>query len=633
MLSQALTILCETHLWARLRAHLIVPAAIVLLALSACGGGSGDGGEAPVPSLGCSDTTCGTLLVGLTDADGDFLSYSVDVTSLTLERSNGTTVETLPVRQRVDFAELMDLTELVTAATIPNGSYVAASITLDYATADVSVELNGEPVAATVVDANGAPLGVTILDIALDDANHVLIAPGLPSLLQLDFDLAASHQVDIATDPVTAFAAPFIVATIQPVDDKEVRVRGPLVSVNVNASSYVIDLRPFIHPDARLGMFTVATTFATAFEIDGVEFEGADGLAELAGKPAGTRTAAFGVLDLTDRSFTAENVLAGDSVPGARFDVVRGNVIARAGDELTMRGGTLIRRDDSVRFVRGDITVLIGPDTIVTRDGGGRNLLRPGAISVGQRIHAFGDVTATPTVDTLTLDATAGRVRLNLTHLSGSVVSANPGLVALDLFTIDGRRPAIFDFTGTGVSPASDADPANYEVATGALGILGLTPDSPVRVFGFAAPFGLAPPDFVGRTVVDFTGIRAVLGIGWGLDGSSAPFLSMGTDGLVVDNGNPDLGLRHHIKIGPRILDITGFASPLTVAPGVGRRLFALGEPGSVEVFREWERFVDRLTEKLNGGANAQAMYARGTFEGGSTTLTAHYVAVALTLP
>ena len=119
----------------------------------------------------------------------------------------------------------------------------------------------------------------------------------------------------------------------------------------------------------------------------------------------------------------------------------------------------MIRRDGTIRFLRGDIDVLIGPNTIVTRDGGGRNLLRPIAISVGQRIHAFGQVTATPTVDSLTLDATAGRVRMKLTHLSGSVVSANPGQVNLDLFAIDGRRPEIFDFTGTGASAATDADP------------------------------------------------------------------------------------------------------------------------------------------------------------------------------
>ena len=129
MLSLALTTLCETSVWVRLRAHLVAPIAIALLALSACGGGSG--ATQQVPNVGCSAATCGTVLVGITDADGDFLSYSVDVVSLTLERSNGAIVETLPVRQRVDFAELVDLTELVTAATIPNGDYVGASIRLD----------------------------------------------------------------------------------------------------------------------------------------------------------------------------------------------------------------------------------------------------------------------------------------------------------------------------------------------------------------------------------------------------------------------------------------------------------------------------------------------------------------------
>ena len=632
MLFQALPNLCETTIWTRLRAHLIAPVAAAMLALSACGGGSG--GEPPVAgNTACDTTTCGTLLVGLTDADGDFLSYSVDVVSLSLETANGRTVEALPVRQRVDFAELVDLTELVTAATIPNGTYVKAAITLDYADADVTVEVAGSPVETIVTDANGGALGVTTLDIELDNANHVTIAPGTPSLLQLDFDLAASHEVDISTVPATAVAQPFVVATILPVDEKELRVRGALVSVDTNASTYTIDLRPFNHPSADLGRFTIDTTATTAFEIDGVEFEGAAGLAELAMQPAGTRTAAFGTLDLSDRSFTAENVLAGDSLPGPRFDVVHGNVIARAGDTLTVRGGTVIFRDDTVRFLRGDITVEIGPDTIVTRDFGGRNLLRPDAISVGQRIHAFGDVTATPTVDSLTLDATAGRVRMKLTHLSGSVVSANPGLVTLDLFAIDGRRPAIFDFAGTGVSAAFDADPANYEIATGALGINGLTPDSPVRVFGFAAPFGLAPPDFAGRTIVDFSELRAFMAVGWGVDGTAAPFLSMGPDGLVVDQDNPDLGFRHHIKIGPRIVDITALAASVTVAPASGRVLFALGEPGQAQVFANWEAFVARLNEKLNGGATAQGLFAAGRYDAGANTLTANYVAVSLKLP
>ena len=98
----------------------MAPIAIALAGLSACGGGGGGGGQPPVANQGCDATTCGTLLVSLTDPDSDFLSCFVDVASLSLTRANGTVVRALPTRQRVDFAELVDLTEFVTAATIPN---------------------------------------------------------------------------------------------------------------------------------------------------------------------------------------------------------------------------------------------------------------------------------------------------------------------------------------------------------------------------------------------------------------------------------------------------------------------------------------------------------------------------------
>ena len=40
----------------------------------------------------------------------------------------GTVVETLPQRTRIDFAQLVDLTEFVTGATIPAGNYVSATL-------------------------------------------------------------------------------------------------------------------------------------------------------------------------------------------------------------------------------------------------------------------------------------------------------------------------------------------------------------------------------------------------------------------------------------------------------------------------------------------------------------------------
>ena len=631
---------------ATLRKWLWSSIAALSFAVAGCGGGGGyaDSNAPGSAPQGCDAATCGTVYIGLTDADGDFLSYSVDVVSLTLTKANGAMVETLPVSTRVDFAQLVELSELVTAATIPIGDYVAGQIRLDYANAEVTVEVAGEPRAATIVDASGQPLGVVDLDIRLDNRNHVVIAPGRPAFLELDFDLAASHSVDIATTPVTAVAEPFIVASIEPIDEKELRVRGPLVSVDTAAGSYVIDVRPFHHPSARLGQLTVKTTADTAFEIDGTPYTGAQGLAVLGQSPAGTPTVAFGTLARATRDFTAERVHAGTSVPGPRFDVLWGNVTARDGDTLTVRGGTLIRRSGSAAFVRDDIILLVGPDTLVTRDGQRGNDLTEDVISVGQRIHAFGDISESngePTLNAtagvsesngeLTLDATAGRVRLHLTHLSGTVISANPGTLTLDLFSIDGRRPAIFDFSGTGTAPGSDADPDHYEVETGTLNLTRLLNGSPARVFGFVTPFGAAPPDFEGRAVVDFENVQAFLALGWGLEGTSAPFLSLAADGLVIDNANADIGLRHFIAIGPLLIDITALATPPTIKPAADRGLYAICERRRIEVFSDFAAFAERLSEKLAAGSKANSLTAIGDFDAASSTLTAPRVLIGLT--
>lgn len=581
----------------------LLAAVALLVTFTGCGGGSGSA-PSPVtnpPASGCDASSCGAVLIGLTDADGDFASYTVDVVSLSLKKANGASVETLPVRQRVDFAELVDLTEFVTSATVPNGVYVEGNIRLDYANAEISVDVGGQPKAARIVDAQGNPVGVVDLAIRLDNRNHVVVAPGRPAFLQLDFDLAASHTLgDLTANPVSATIRPFIVASVERADSREFRVRGPLVSVDTAAGSYVIDVRPFHHRDARNGRLTVFTTNTTAWEIDGTTYTGAAGLQALAGKAAGTPTAAFGAFETSTRMFTAERVHAGTSVATPQFDALRGNVIARQGDELTVRGVTVIRRDGSVKFMRGDATVLVGPNTKVTKDGQRGDALDASAISVGQRINAFGDASVADTAERVTLDATEGRVRLHLTHVAGFVNTVSPGALTLDLVSIDLHRPAAFDFSGTGASPATDADPSDYEIATGSLTAGTLEEGSLARVFGFVTPFGAAPPDFTGRTLVGFEEVLALLTVGWGPQGTSAPFSSMNPTGLVVDASNPDLGTRHHIHIGPRLIDITQLATPIRLVPdGERRDVYAIGTGGMVEVFAEFAAFEAALETKL----------------------------------
>ena len=87
-------------------ARALAAAALTLL-LIGCGGSGGSStpsGDAMLPAPGCAD--CGTVLLAVTDADGDFVSYSVDVLSVTLERTNGASVEILPGTTRIDFAQL-----------------------------------------------------------------------------------------------------------------------------------------------------------------------------------------------------------------------------------------------------------------------------------------------------------------------------------------------------------------------------------------------------------------------------------------------------------------------------------------------------------------------------------------------
>jgi hypothetical protein len=609
-----------------------------LLALAACGDGGGailtppdDDDDNPPPTT-CTATTCGEVRIALTDADGDFLSYTVDIVSIRLEQSSGDDFEALPERQRVDFADLTDVAEFASAASVPNGSYERAIVRLDFSEAEIVVEVDGVPTPASVVDANADALDVVDVEIQLDAANPLVVAPDAPAFLLLDFDLEASHEVNLGTTPVTATAAPFLVATIEPVDTREFRASGPLASVDEAAGSYVVDLRPFHHATADNGAFTVATDAATACEVNGNESTGPDCVAALADLPANTLTVAHGAYDVVARTFTADRVLAGNSVPGVEFDTVTGVVVARTLDVVTIRGGTLVRQDGETVFAQGDITVSLGSGTEVTRDGGSPAGLDIDSISVGQRIEAYGEASSSDFNPTL--NATGGRVRQLETGLDGFVVSAVTGQVTLELFSYDGRDPQFFDFDGTGSSSITEADPRNYQVDTGTFVLDEIDDFEGVAASGFVAPFRSAPPDFEATALTDFDELRALLGIGWGFNGTGAPFLSMGQNGFVIDVTNIALGQRQFLEVGPRVFDINAdLPEPIAVEPAAsGPQLYAVALALEVEVFSDFGEFATRVNSLLNG-ANMRSFTARGAFDPDTTTLEANYVAISFVAP
>ena len=203
------------------------------LGLSACGGGSGDSASAEEGN--------GEVIISLTDAEGDLVSYTVDVVSLTLTKANGAVVQTLPINTRVDFAQYTDMTEFLTAATIPAGVYVKGSMVLDYSNADIQVENDKGGVVPVpldkIVDTDGNPITQLEVSVKLEDRNSLPIAPGIPAHLTLDFDLEASNTISFDDQGVpTTEVAAFLLAEVNAQHNKPHRLRGPLKQVDVSAS-------------------------------------------------------------------------------------------------------------------------------------------------------------------------------------------------------------------------------------------------------------------------------------------------------------------------------------------------------------------------------------------------------------
>src|ERR1700685_698259 len=82
----------------------------------------------------------GTAIVTMTStaSTDNFLAYRVGLVSVQLQTSSGKSgLTVLPASTTVDFATLTDMSEVLGAATVANGSYTSALITLDYSAAQI----------------------------------------------------------------------------------------------------------------------------------------------------------------------------------------------------------------------------------------------------------------------------------------------------------------------------------------------------------------------------------------------------------------------------------------------------------------------------------------------------------------
>jgi hypothetical protein len=588
---------------------------------------------------GRSNTAPGTPVITLSDTSGDFAAYRVTIDSITLTNTNGAIATPLLTPESVDLAALTDLAELLEVPAAPSGTYKSATLTLDYTTASIWVNVNGQAVSATAVDSTGKALTTITITITLDPNHPLVITQGQSTRLAIDIDLAASNSIDTSTTPATVTVRPFPVMTPAPADATPIRARGLLVTVDSGASDYVMNVRPLTDLASALGAVTVSTNAQTYFNINGVAYTGAAGLTAMASLQENTIIAAYGTLgDLSGITpgFHATSVYVGTSLESPVAQHIGGVVSARNGDTLTVHGATFLT------FIGGNLsytatyannaTVTIGSATVVSEDGVAASGLTPAAISVGQQLDASG-LGSVDTAGNITLDATAGQIRLASTRIWGLLNSATAGSASLDVLSLGNFAPAGFNFAGTGTTAAN---PSAYVVNTGSLDESATAALTLLQVDGLVNAFGSAPPDFTATAITAGTATEQRLVVEWINGGATAPFLSDSPAGLVVDLNNANLGTIHYIRTGPATLDLKTLpASPLitTVGADQSKLQLAIGLASlatGVSVFNSISGFASALTSTFNGTNKIYRLVAVGQYNIGTNTFVASRISVAL---
>jgi hypothetical protein len=522
----------------------------------------------------------------------------------------------------VDFAQLHDISEMWGSGAIATGTYVSATITLDYTNAAVSVMVNGEPTNARLVDyvTGGTPANYAIT-VNFDPLHQPTITPTYASTSALrfaiDFDLAASGRVSLGSPPVV-YVRPFVTASLLPADTKLIRVRGPMINSSTDVSTYSVYVRPFYDEANNIGSVSLFSQPSTVYTVNGKTYVGAAGLAAMGVLSAGTTMTAGFTTFQTDYNpangayagkFNLVYVIGASSLEDQYTEGLSGDVIARTGNTVTLLGSTLFLNtaDTYVYCAVGEVAggcngntqLLLGPGTIVTADDNTTLTgLNSESIAVGQHVSARG-IYSLAADGSVLLDATGtsstntGSVRLQATELYGPLVSSAAGSLVMNVQNINNWPISDYHFDGNGATPPS---PAAFLVETGGIGLpAGTAAGDSLWVDGFVTRFGSAPPDFnavavnneltvslaggpVGGGASTALGTQTC-GIGSQLcqpaslqvlwtspPGTLTPFEVSSTSGFSINLGNTDL-YSAVIRIGPESIDLTSLPASPQVVP------------------------------------------------------------------
>ena len=614
-----------------------------------------------IASCGSDIILVGTPVITLTAQRGHFLSYIVTIDEIEMTRKDGTIIELPTVSERVDLANLGNYVQLLEAPAIGIGTYVSATFFIDYTSAYITVDAGGTAAPTTLTDADTALTPtVDTVTVKFDPNNPLVIQNQVSSLVNFNVDLDASNTINTTAGaslvPVTTH--PFFTVTSTPVYTQPVLARGLFVYVNSNLGQFTLNTRP-LHDvlDNPFGAVTVQPSASTYYNINGVTYIGAAGLAALEKLESQTdllQIAAVGTgpgignpwydLSGVTPAFNATQVYAGSSLESTIQDHIVGWVTQiQSGNQsqiatldstsgsvttLTVQNAALVDRLGDYGY-QDTAPVVIANPTIVSIDG-----VAPASspslsnISVGQFIDVSGQVTVDESGNPTGLDATEGQVRLQPTSIWGTLVSGTTTSATLDLEWIQDLEPTYIKFAGTGQTTAQDATTASYVVDTGSVTTgsadQSATPAGTLlNIVGLANSYGAGPPYFNATSITPASALPERLILEYTEPaGSPQPFSLIAGTGLFVNLADTTLTGAHVVEVGPQTtadvlsLGLTSLQIiPSTAAP-VSSNSFVVGNTDNGQaIFSDPNAFAADVEYFTGAVGGVQKIVADGQFD------------------
>ncbi len=267
----------------------LIPLTAAVLVATGCGNSS------MINTATQSSATGSTFVVGTDAPLAAVTSFAVQVETVELTNSGGSTASLITGTPMVDFARFNGLQTLLDMNKVPAGTYTSVTITLGSGTIGYLNTGSGAPTIATMPVVY-SPSSASTVNVTLD--KPLVVATGNPPVgLRVDFDLAKSVQVSGTPAQITGNVTPtFDIHTIARTDTGA--YIDELIGGVVTAPSGTNEPNSFVIAGPHGENFTINTTSSTTW----------DGAASLSALNSNSIVQVSGQLDPADQTLDADEV-------------------------------------------------------------------------------------------------------------------------------------------------------------------------------------------------------------------------------------------------------------------------------------------------------------------------------------